>query len=188
MKGISSLKSLAPPVDKSFMGQPWHHLLNNLCSLNGAAHLHIGLEHGRSFVAALYKNETTLAEAVGIDLESNRLIEGRCRQYLKGGYKIINQDCFSIDLSVFKHPIDVYLYDAGHTKEDQRDAFTYYNGALADVFVTIVDDWMFDQVREGTFQAFDELNYSVLYQDTIPSGDAFGSGQYLAVIKKNICD
>lgn len=184
---------------------PYYHLINNLCSLKNASHLHIGLYKGGSFVSALYGNEEILSDKFGIDIFdedydmdiSNKnllkdvscwygnIFYDVCGQYLKKySYQVITSDCFKIDKSMFKKPIDIYLYDADHSTIAHEKAFTYYNDTLADVFIAIVDDWNWEQVRLGTFKAFDKLKYKILYENEIPQGETRGNGQYLAVIKK----
>jgi hypothetical protein len=99
-------------------------------------------------------------------------------------YQIIEGDCFSIDKSIFQQPINVYVYDADHSKIAHEKAFTYYNDVLAETFIAIVDDWEWEDVREGTFNAFNKLGYVVLYQNAIPGDKKNGNGQYIAVIRK----
>ena len=167
---------------------PMNYLLNNLCNLKEASHLHIGLDKGMSFVCALFGNEALLSEVIGIDsyVESPAAKLNCymfCDKHLEGkDYQILISDCFSVEKSIFKKPVDIYFYDADHSLIAQELAFTYYNDILADVFIAVVDDWGWDRVREGTFTAFDQLGYTILYETIIPPGD--GNGQYLAVIRK----
>ncbi len=173
---------------------PYFHVLNNLCSMKGASHLHIGLFTGASFISALYGNEKQLEEKIGIDwfkdtdtLGTKKIFLNACNKYLtKNNCQFLFGDCFAVDISKFKKTIDIYLYDAGHEKIDQEMAFTYYNNIFAKTFIAIVDDWALDEIREGTFNAFDKLNYDILYECEIPSGDDLGNGQYIAVIRKNV--
>src|SRR5579883_3249592 len=46
---------------------PVYHLLNNLCALEGASHLQVGLLAGDSFIAALYGNESSLKQKIGVE-------------------------------------------------------------------------------------------------------------------------
>ncbi len=175
---------------------PYYHLINNLCSLPGTTHLHIGLYTGGSFVGAVYNNQASLKEAIGIDwfqgaeLKYDDVFNDVCHQYLGKNRelpkcKIISGDCFQVDKSIIKNPVNVYVYDAGHEVLDQEMAFTYYNDIFSDVFVAIVDDWAWPQVRQGTFEAFAKLGYTVLYENELAASDQLGNGQYLAVIRKN---
>ncbi|OGN63970.1 MAG: hypothetical protein A3E80_06115 [Chlamydiae bacterium RIFCSPHIGHO2_12_FULL_49_9] len=173
---------------------PYYHLANNLCSLPNSTHLHIGLYTGGSFVSALYNNQHLLKEKIGIDWFEDegykRVFYAVCDKYLRSNddenvYFIIERDCFSVDVSNFTNPIDIYIYDAGHSFSAHEQAFTYYNQAFADVFIAVVDDWEWAEVRQATFNAFDKLRYTILYQNEIRCHKKTGNGQYIAVIKKS---
>ena len=167
---------------------PSDHLLNNLCNLPGASHLHVGLLKGGSFVAALYGNQDILNGKIGVDwfLEYPRfLFEANCTPYLdKQNYEIIDGNCFDIDKSLITSPIDIYFYDADHSLTGHALAFTYYNDVFSNIFVAVVDDWVCPWVRRPTFKAFEMLNYCILYEAAIPANELYGHGQYVAVIKK----
>ena len=169
---------------------PYYHLLNNLNSIPFACHLHIGLYTGGSFVGAVYGNQGVLSSAIGIDwFQDNwgykEICYDSCNNFLQNyDYQIIEGDCFAIDKSIFQQPINVYVYDADHSKIAHEEAFTYYNDVLAETFIAIVDDWEWEDVREGTFNAFNKLGYVVLYQNKIPGNEKTGNGQYVAVIRK----
>jgi hypothetical protein len=79
-------------------------------------------------------------------------------------FELINEDCFALNPTErIKEKINFYFYDAEHSKEKQKQAFTYYNDRLDDVFLTVIDDWNDPFAREGTFAAFKELEYELLY-------------------------
>ena len=73
-------------------------------------------------------------------------------------------------------------------------AYTYFNEVLDDVFITIVDDWEKNSVRQGTYDAFKKLNYNVLAKweitpperpDRMNNPDQYWwHGTMIAVIKK----
>jgi hypothetical protein len=65
--------------------------------------------------------------------------------------------------------------------------------ALADVFVTIVDDWNSPGVAAGTKEAFMELGYTVVYGEVLGGGhthslsnvrNPWHNGLYVAVVTK----
>lgn len=169
---------------------PSNHLLNNLCNLPGASHLHIGLLKGRSFIAALYGNQDILLENIGIDWFQEYPQDkfySNCATYLDmDKCKIINSSCFDLDKSLFTSPIDIYFYDADHSLLGHQSAFTYYDDIFSDVFIAVVDDWKCPWVRRPTFKAFEKLHYRILYENYIPSSEPYGHGQYIVVIKKSI--
>lgn len=169
---------------------PSDHLLNNLCNLEGASHLHVGLLKGGSFIAALWGNQDLLKDQIGIDWFqefSEDLFHLNCRKYLElDKCLLINCDCFNVEKSIFTQPIDIYFYDADHSLKGHEKAFTYYDDLFQDVFVAMVDDWKCPWIRKPTFKAFDKLGYQILYETTIPASEANGHGQYIAVIKKSL--
>lgn len=169
---------------------PLYHLLNNLNSLKGSSHLHVGLLKGGSFIAALYENQELLNDQIGIDWFSEFpevMFYVNCNRYLDPKkYLIIDSNCFQVDKSIFTFPIDIYFYDADHSLKAHEKAFTFYNDIFADVFVAVVDDWKCPWIRRPTFKAFEKLGYQILYQDFIPASDLYGNGQYICVIRKSI--
>jgi hypothetical protein len=169
---------------------PSDHLLNNLCNLSGAHHLHVGLLRGGSFVAALYGNEEILGDKIGVDWFQEypkEMFDQNCAPYLNpSSYQIINGSCFDLDKALFIHPIDIYFYDADHSLMAHQKAFTYYDDLFADVFIAVVDDWDCPWIRRPTFKAFEKLHYQVLFEAHIPGGEKKGTGQYLAVLRRSI--
>ena len=61
----------------------------------------------------------------------------------------------------------MYLYDGNHSEESQYKAISYYKGSLDDVFVFIVDDWNWKDVREGTNKAIIDNNLSIVWKKEI---------------------
>ena len=47
--------------------------------------------------------------------------------------------------------INIYLYDGPHHFEDHFDGIKLVQPALEKKFILIVDDWNWDQVRNGTY-------------------------------------
>ena len=159
-----------------FSGSKFRRLMNNLGALvEGVNYLEVGVYKGSTFVSTLWGNFQTINKAYAIDnwswpkntSENEYEFAHNCNQCLPDFVKsdkfvTIKGDCFDIDLSTFKEKINLYFYDAGHTKEDQKRAYTYYDSILADTFITLVDDWESNKVRVGTLEAFEELGYNIL--------------------------
>lgn len=172
------------------------YLLNNLCSLPDARYLEIGVFQGSTFISALYGNTNTLSDAIAIDNWSEfgyqkTVFTENALQFLpQDSYRLYEQDSFSISLdTIFEQSINIYFYDGNHSREAQRQAFTYYNTIFADVFIAVVDDWNWEQVRTPTKQAFEELGYTILFEEELPAqyvGDLenWWNGIYIAVIQK----
>lgn len=172
------------------------HFLNNLCSSPNTHYLEIGCWMGSTFISALFKNNSTLSSATAIDNWTEfggpyLQFQSNCKQFISDiPYNFHSHDCFSIDPEKFiRNKINVYFYDGGHTRQDQANAFLFYNNIFEDVFIAIVDDWNHPPVREGTFDAFSKLGYKVLFEIGLPAranGDTewWWNGLYIAVIRK----
>lgn len=167
------------------------HLLNNLCSLHDCRYLEIGVWKGSTWVSALYKNDNIM-EAVAIDNWSqfggpSADFKSNCERFLNSSrYTFLDVDSFKINPdTLFTAPVNVYFYDGCHLQESQKKAFTYYNEIFDNVFIAVIDDWSSEIHRVGTYQAFDELEYEILFEEALPAGqDQFWNGQYVAVIRK----
>lgn len=177
------------------------HLLNNFCALSDARYLNIGLCSGSSFWSAIYHNNV---KATGIDWFRNDTTKGTEKEFwtnfaeviglenqtLDRYIQIYNQDCFTVKP---KDKFNIYLYDAGHSEENQFKALTYFNEYLDDTFVLLVDDWDDRDVQKGTIRAIQELNYKIEYMwegagqfgNWEPSSNTWWNGFLVALIKKH---
>ena len=193
-KRISSLNA-GPLALPGMSSSKVRHLLNNLCSLPETNYLEIGVWKGSTFISALQNNQKTISSAIAIDNWSE--FEGpkaefkrNCRRFLKRNkYNFYESNSFEFDLSKISKPINVYFYDGGHSTLDQEMAFTYYNSIFADTFIAMIDDWNHPPVSEGTKNAFDKLNYKVLFEAYLPSNekntdDAWWNGIAIFVLQK----
>lgn len=172
------------------------HFLNNLCSLPESNYLEIGVWKGSTLISALFGNSENVKSAVAIDNWSSHC--GPCCAFLSNVAKYLpnyplrfySTDCFSVNTRLmFSAPVNIYFFDGGHSEEEQKMAFTYFNDALDDVFITVVDDWNYTQVPKGTYAAFKELKYDILFEQVLPAryvGDLeqWWNGLYVAVIRK----
>ncbi|MBN2478895.1 MAG: hypothetical protein JXA94_01575 [Parachlamydiales bacterium] len=172
------------------------HLLNNICRLENTYYLEVGTWKGSTFVSSLYQNENFVKDAIAVDDWSQfsgpkNSFLSNCKQYLKkNNYRFYETDCFLLDLNVFKNPINIYFFDGNHSQESQEHAFLYFNPILDNLFIAIVDDWNWEDVRMGTFKAFDGLNYKILYEEYLPSkknceSSTWWNGTYVVIIKKS---
>ena len=201
-KKSSKISSFAIQIE-GMTGYKNKHFLNNLCSLKDATYLEIGCWKGSTLIAALYGNESTVKYALGIDnfSEYNWFAFGTPRadfyrniqRFLPDGLAhFIEQDCFTLDKkAAIPYPVNIYFYDGDHTFSSQAQAFTYFDDVFEEVFIAIVDDWNFPDVKNGTRSAFSKLGYQVLNEWELGlngiNGDveSWWNGLYIAVIKKN---
>ena len=138
------------------------HLLNNIVSMPGARYLEVGLWKGATFVSALYENSPDYVMGVDDWSEwSGPEFMENCRKYVDTDFYLFSGDAFD---AIPEEGINIYLYDAGHTEEDQYKALEYYYKFLADEFIYMVDDWNLDEARAGTARVIKDLGLSVLYE------------------------
>jgi hypothetical protein len=176
------------------------HLLNNLCSMEDARYLNIGLCSGSSFWSAVFHNNV---KATGIDWFRNDTTKGTEKEFwtnfsavinledqiLDRYFQIYNQDCFTVKP---KDKFNIYLYDAGHSEENQYKALTYFNEYLDNEFILLVDDWDDKDVQFGTSRAIKDLGYKAKFfwegagqfGNWEPSSDTWWNGFLVALIKK----
>jgi hypothetical protein len=167
------------------------HLLNNICSFPDVRYLEIGTHKGASLICALYRNKINYAYAIDNWSEFG---EHEAELYHNINEYIPHYPLTFLNIDAFKANItslpkfNIYFYDGGHATEDQEKAFTYFDPCFDDVFIAIVDDWMWDQVREGTFRAFRTLNYTLLFEKEVAlryKDDIPWRFMYICVIRKN---
>lgn len=201
-KGISKL---SPEVLKiEGMSSPKvRHLLNNLCSMPGTNYLEVGLWKGSTWVAALFKNESIISSAIGIDNWSQLFgsqedlmakFMRNCSVFLLNSFphQVYSADCFKINvLQVCPNPVTVYFYDGDHHVTSQEKAFTHFNPILDKIFIAVIDDWETvdwgsgqSHVQMGKKKAFAKLNYQVLFEVELKAEAGWWNGLYIAVVKK----
>lgn len=149
------------------------HFYNNIVNINDARYLEIGMWKGSSICSAMYNNNATI---VGIDNFSQfqqdnenifeTLLENTEKFKGVNNVKIINENCFTIDIS-YLPKFNIYMYDGHHDDIYHYKALEYYYNNMDDIFIYIVDDWNWDGVRNGTIQAINNLNLKILYMKEI---------------------
>jgi len=180
-------------------GKKTRHFYNNLLNMDDARYLEIGTWKGSSVCSAMCGNK---AKVVCIDNWSefggpkNEFLTN-FNTYRGDNYAMyIEQDCFTVDTKRLPK-FNIYMYDGNHSKESHYKALVHYYNSLDDIFVFIVDDWNWKDVRDGTRESLEQLKLTVLYEkelrttndDTHPE---FGSeiqklwhnGIYIAILQK----
>ncbi len=192
-KNISKLPSEVFSI-YGMSGVMGRHLLNNLCSMAGVNYLEIGIHQGSTFIAALNQNKPI--NAIAIDNWSefgnarNVFLDHAKRFIPEVSFQFYDDECFRINKDlIFKNKINIYFYDADHSVEAQKKAFTYFNDILDDTFIAIVDDYNWESVQQGTMAAFKLLNYRIVFERYLtnnfyPDREGWWNGLYIAVISK----
>jgi hypothetical protein len=154
-----------------FTGKKTRHFYNNLLNIKDSRYLEIGTWAGSSVSAAMFKNKSSI---VCIDnwsefngQEAKETFFARF-DYFKGKNKtrFIEQDCFKVDINELPK-FNIYLYDGAHEYEDHYKALTYYVDCFDDVFIFVVDDWNWENVRNGTMDAIKATNVKILWKKEI---------------------
>jgi hypothetical protein len=181
-------------------GKKTRHFYNNLLNKEDIRYLEIGTWKGSSVCSAMYGNK---AKIVCIDNWSE--YGGPKNDFLKNFYeykgendaKFIEDDCFKVDISKLPK-FNIYLYDGEHSINSHYRALNYYYDCLDNVFIFIVDDWNWIEVRNGTYYALKKLNFNVLYQKEIHltndnshtpvdlAKETWHNGIYVAILQKKV--
>ena len=174
------------------------HFYNNLLNCSDARYLEIGTWKGSSVCSAMCGNK---AKVVCIDNWSE--FGGPKNEFLvnfenfKGENEasFIENDCYKVDVSTLPK-FNIYMYDGTHDHESHYKALMHYYNCLDDIFIFIVDDWNWQQVRDGTFNSIQKLNLKVLYEkeirltwdnshtNPIQASQTWHNGIYVAILQK----
>jgi hypothetical protein len=179
-------------------GKLTRHFYNNLLNTEDARYLEIGTWKGSSVCSAMCGNK---AKVICIDNWSE--FAGPKDEFLVNFNKFkgendatfIESDCFQVDVSLLPK-FNIYMYDGCHKHESHYKALSHYYSCLDDVFIFIVDDWNWKDVRNGTFEAIEKLKLNILYEKEIrltwddshttfpESANTWHNGIYIAVLQK----
>jgi hypothetical protein len=167
-EGISKIDEFVKDME-GMSGTNTRHLYNNILNFPDARYLEIGVWKGSSVCAAMLGNS---AKVLCIDNWSE--FGGPKEPFLNNFYRCIGNnsaeylelDCFTLDISeIGKY--NIYLYDGNHSEESHYKSLVYFQDALDDTFIFIVDDWNWNYVRSGVERAIQDLKLEILFQEEI---------------------
>jgi hypothetical protein len=147
------------------------HFYNNLLNSENARYLEIGTWKGSTVCSAMYKNSATV---VCIDNWSE--FGGPKQEFITNFEKFkgentatfIENDCYKISISDLPiKKFNIYMYDGNHTFDSHYKALLHYYDCLDETFIFIVDDWNWEDVRNGTKNSIQKLNLKVMYEKEI---------------------
>lgn len=179
-------------------GTMTRHFYNNLLNIEDARYLEIGTWKGSSVCSAMYGNK---ARVICIDNWSE--FSGPKYEFLENFEKFkgendavfIENDCYKVDVSTLPK-FNIFMYDGNHTHESHYKALLHYFNCLDDIFIFIVDDWNWEDVRNGTINSIQKLNLKVLYTKEIrltwdnshtsqpEAATTWWNGIYVAILQK----
>lgn len=173
-------------------------LLNNLGEL-GTHYLEIGCHKGGSYCSAVFGNNNIFSATVIDSFESDHMSGETAKvEFLQNsknftpqetGFELIQSDCFKVNLSQIKQPIDFYLYDGSHSELDQYKALSYFLDSMDNEFIFCCDDYGWEEVKVGTQKAIKDLGLTVLFEKELVtegeySNQSWWTGFYVALLKK----
>ena len=190
-------------------GRKTKHFYNNLLELEDARYLEIGCYKGSSTCASMYKNSANIVcidnwhdfilneqhNRVNKDIPINEFLTNINKYKGNNIVSFYNVDCFKMDLQKL-NKFNIYLYDGGHTYQEQYNALKYYINTMDDVFIYVVDDWNDEPVRSGTFDAIRDLKLTNVWNKEIRltynnkhtppeiAHKTWWNGCYICVLKK----
>lgn len=174
-------------------GTKTRHFYNNLLNFHDARYLEIGTWKGSSVCSAMCGNKATI---VCIDNWSQ--FGGPKGDFLLNFTKhkgeneasFVENDCYKIDVTKLPK-FNIFMYDGEHSSESHYKALLHYYNCLDDIFIFIVDDWNWKDVREGTFNSIQKLNLKILYEkeirltfDNSTTTGSWWNGIYVTILQK----
>uniref|UniRef100_A0A6C0H5J0 Methyltransferase n=1 Tax=viral metagenome TaxID=1070528 RepID=A0A6C0H5J0_9ZZZZ len=196
-KHISKLNEEILSMD-GMSGVLTRHFYNNLLDKSNVNYLEIGPWKGSTLCSAMFGNN---ANIIAIDNFSefentkNELLENIEKYKGDNTVLFIEQDCFTVDISSFPK-INIFLYDGSYNQSDVYNSLFYFYNALDDIFIYIVDDWNWEQVRNGTNDAIKNLDLEIIFDKSIRltwdnshtsnllAKKSWWNGIYFAILKK----
>lgn len=180
-------------------GAKTRHFYNNLLNMDNVRYLEIGTWKGSSVCAAMFNNKAKVvcidnwSECFGQPNPKSEFLHNFNRFKGENDASFIEGDCFTMDTSSLPK-FNIYMYDGEHSEKSHQKALSHFYNCLDDVFIYVVDDWNFVDVRKGTREALHNLNLIPIYEKEVynlshqyPNFDYQGwfNGVYMAVLKKN---
>ena len=169
------------------------HIMNNLGAIS-TSYLDVGAHIGCSLIMTRFGNDN-LNYAISIDNWSEFQNDGRtkdefisnCERHIPGKYTFIEKNCFKVTNDEIPDPIDLFLYDAGHDFESQKEGVTHFVPMMAEEFVLMVDDTAWKAPREGTYAGIKEAGLEILWETFLfdgIEGGSFWNGFSIFLLKK----
>lgn len=166
LEGIPVVDARVYDVD-GFCGRKHRAFINILIHMiEEPRYLEVGVFRGATLCAAIAGNKVRV---LGVDNWSE--YGGKANEFyanlaaikdVQSSVSILEQDFRTVP---YDHigKFNVYFYDGPHSYQDQYDGVMMALPALDDLAILIVDDWNWEQVREGTFNALTDTGTTIDY-------------------------
>lgn len=161
------------------------HLMNNLGAISDT-YLECGVHKGGLFCSTI-TNNPNLRYATAIDSwESDEHNEDKAEPQFDESATILaspdtriikkKTNCFGHPISDIPGNYDLFLYDAGHSYEDQKNALLFYGVCLKNEFIFCVDDYDWPEVKQGTLDGIKTSGYEILFEKSFKGNDHDNDG------------
>lgn len=158
---------LAPDVS-GFTTAKVRMLLNRLVAAlpSEEAHFEVGCFRGATLISALLDHHDVTSYAcddfsgTAAWPNTKQIFESNLQKYKDRlpSIKFYEESCWNLPKKKpFQKPIGIFFYDGDHSYESQRRAIVEFAPFLASQVIILVDDWNWQQVREGTFQGLCQM-------------------------------
>lgn len=152
------------------------HLMNNLGSIS-TRYMECGVHVSGLFSSAIRNNHNLISATANDSFESDETGDIKYEPQFYANmqkcispntaFKMLKGDTFSFMPSEVLGPIDLYLYDAHHSYEAERQAVTHFLPAMADMFIMCKDDWQYGDVKRGTMDGLADSGCEILFQQEL---------------------
>lgn len=163
------------------------HLMNNLGAISDT-YLECGVHKGGLFCSTIADNPN-LRYATAIDSwASDEGNEDKAEAQFDENATMLcpletrvvkaKFNCFDHSIADVPGNYDLFLYDAGHTYEEQMNALLFYGSWLKDEVIFCIDDFDWDAVRSGTYDGIKESDYEIVFEQIFKGNDHDNEGWY----------
>jgi len=172
-------------------GTKTKHLLNNLMSLEGVRYLDVGTCEGSSVCSAAYGNTCEMTVVDNYQGGTKDLRVKNMATFANGPeVTLVEKDPFRVNVTKELKKYNVYLYDGpDHSNLGHYRAIQHFYRAMDDVFVLLIDDWNWPDVKTSTANALKGMRLNKLFEREISTGSGsdagWWNGMYVAVLEKS---
>lgn len=162
------------------------HLMNNLGAIS-TRYLECGVHKGGLFCSTIRNNPNiVLAYSIDSFASDGETGENVAEQFSANSLKckspetrLVGAICDSFEgRPTESKGIDLYLYDADHSYEAEKQAITHFLPAMADVFIMCKDDWQYGDVKRGTMDGLAESGLEILFQQELLNTEPYTEDEH----------
>lgn len=174
------------------------HLMSNLGSIS-TRYLECGVHVSGLFSSVIRNNPNLLSATANDSFASDETGDVKYEPQFYANmqkcicpeteFKMLKGNTFSFSPADVLGPIDLYLYDAHHSYEAERQAITHFLPAMADTFILCKDDYDWSDVARGTQDGIKDSGCEVLFEEIWKGNDHDNNGAWngflITLLRKN---